>query len=208
MKHLLAFTLIELLVSLGIIVAVLAMSLPAFSRFQRNQELINSASTIRDAVLDASNFALSPRDGPGEQGKASGADYYRVVLFTDNKQAHYRVEEQTFSPSGLLNTNAFLWKSVREGVLPKAVSYCKFAPPTLEGENATAGITYSISQLGRAVNLHSFTFDEFKEQKKPPADTDSYQVILKHMASGDAKLVSVNAVTGQVEISNGNRNCS
>lgn len=55
------FTLIELLVTIGIIVLLLAVGIPAFRGFGSRNELDFAAQNIKSAVVDAQNYSLAPR---------------------------------------------------------------------------------------------------------------------------------------------------
>ena len=88
--HRTGFTLIELLITMGIVVLILSVTLPAFSRFQKEQDLLAGAEIIRDALLEAQNLALAPR-----ASRADTTTRYRERFLprTATESASYRVEE-------------------------------------------------------------------------------------------------------------------
>lgn len=190
------FTLIELLISVGVIVMMLALSLPAFSSFQKEQDLLSAAQLLRDAILEANNLALAPRGAEGgeqsvaslpAQGKVPGADYYRIVFYQDGETAKYEIHEQT--NTGLTDFSAINWQSIKTGQLPSTVDYCSFDPADLKGStNQTLGgngIIYSIRQFGRVVK---------------PSELGTFKIVLKHQSFSGRKSVEVRAETGQVNI--------
>ena len=147
------FTLIELIISTGVIVLMLAVTLPAFSNFQKEQDVVTAAQLIRDAVYEGQNYALAPRGVEAGSEKNPGADYYRV-LFYEDQSARIDIQEQTNAE--LTDFNKMQWQTVKTILLSSFVHYC--VPQTVRtfysnpASNPSAGITYSISQQGRIIN--------------------------------------------------------
>lgn len=185
-----AFTLIELMVSTGIILMMLAVSLPAYLSFQRHQALISSAQIVKDAILEAQNNALAPLPT-----KPTGADYYRIVFIrgTNGADDSYEVDEQQNSlvgnPSGLPT-----WKSIRDGILPHNAGICSVSSPSVVSSKSPltdpntdtgSGIFYSISQLGRVVK---------------PISTGTLSIVIYQKGSTDQQKIDLQADTGRIDI--------
>lgn len=146
------FTLIELIISTAVILMVLAVTLPAFSAFQRKQNLITASQLVRDAILDAQNYALAPRNE-----KINGADYYRVVLLPDlaGDSAGFQLEEQTYNDPvrKTIDSSSPAWQIIKGPIqLPYHIRFCS-SVANLPAANLgpTGGLIYSISQLGKLV---------------------------------------------------------
>lgn len=197
MKHR-AFTLIEVMVSTGIIVLMLGVSLPAFTSFQKQQNLAVAADTLRDAILEAHNYALAPRP-VGADGRLADADYYRTVFIHNGGagQQSYAVDEESgFVASTPNDLSKATWKTnLRTGLLGNGVVYCGFSPSTLgvtttsAGQLLPNGIIYSIGRSGRIVN---------KDGKEVYGTLSVY---IRHTGLNEGRRLDIQADTGQVTIS-------
>jgi prepilin-type N-terminal cleavage/methylation domain-containing protein len=189
------FTLIEVIVSVGIIVMMLAISLPAFLEFQKRQNLSLAAESIRDAMLEAYNYSLAPRAADGTSlGKQAGTDLYRISFSLATPQQYF-VEEQTFNGSGTppnAPSTAQWAMKLRSALLPAGVVYCSFTPSTLSA--ADAGIAYSISKGGRIV-------DAAGKELYSSSLTGPLEVVLRHKAlPNEVQKIQVLPETGQISI--------
>lgn len=184
-----AFTLIELIISTAVILMMLAVSLPSFVDFQRRQNVITAAHLIRDAVLDAQNYALAPRGAEaGQEGKPAGADLYRLILTNGTAGPGFRIDEQS-------NSDAFnpTWRqeAVRVGSLPFGVEYCSASPVQMITTSADpttdrlSGLFYSVSQQGKIVR---------------PTNVGSVTVVLKHRGVAEFQQVVIGIETGRVDV--------
>lgn len=181
------FTLFELIISTGVIVVMLAVSLPAFLSFQRRQELLTAAHQIRDGLLEAHNYALAPRgsETSSSEDKPAGADLYRVIFIKANSNASYYIEEQTNQ-----DITSPMWWLVKQVVLPRSVSYCAYHNDLMSTSlspspaDRNKGVMYSIKELGRIIS---------------PADLS--QPIVLHQKSGrEQATITVNRATGRIDI--------
>lgn len=68
-----AFTLIELMVTLSIVVLMLSGGVPAFNRFNYNNELQRSVDTVVNGINEAKTLALAP-----SQDKKALYDSYKI----------------------------------------------------------------------------------------------------------------------------------
>jgi prepilin-type N-terminal cleavage/methylation domain-containing protein len=189
------FTLIEVIVSTGIIVVMLAIGLPAFSSFQKHQNVTLAAESVRDAILEAYNYSLAPRAANADTaGKVAGADYYRVVFLDAATPQGYEVQESA-SARGV-EPRASDWTTVlRKSSLPAGVVYCGFTPSSVPG--SAAGIIYSISKGGAIVDTSG------KESYQPVT------IKLRHLAlPNEVRVVSLKPETGQVSITSQIGGCS
>jgi prepilin-type N-terminal cleavage/methylation domain-containing protein len=186
------YTLIELLVSVGIIVMMLSVSLPAYSQFQRKQNLETGAHILRDAFLDVQNYSYAPRsDSVGE--KPAGVDWYRLTIAEGS--GLFKIEEKLNSQDPL-DPNASpsgQWLTLKQGSLPTNVTVCSIVEPAakslLNGDNTNQGVIYSISQLGKIIS---------------PANNFTLRI---GYPGGDAKELTVSTETGQVAISELPKQC-
>lgn len=191
------FTLIEVIASVGIIVMMLAISLPAFLEFQKRQNLNLAAESIRDAILEAYNYSLAPRaaDGTGI-GKQAGTDFYRISFDVASPQRYF-VEEQTHSGNGAPPTtpSTAQWDmKLRTAQLPVGVTYCSFSPLTLSATDA--GIVYSISKGGRIVGG-----DGKELYSNNPVISGALEIVLQHKAlAGEGQKIRILPETGQISI--------
>lgn len=80
-------TLIELVITLGIMVLLLATSIPAFKFFGRASELTQTAEEVRSMAVSAYNDSLAPR-----QNKLAGADIYELVI--DQNSRRVKIQEK------------------------------------------------------------------------------------------------------------------
>ncbi len=172
-----AFTLIELLITMGIIVLILSVTLPAFSRFQKEQDLVSAAETLRDALLETQNLALSPRSQKPDTG-----DRYRLVLVPQSADtpASYRIEEQV----AFDDPN---WQQVQQVRLSRSIqyhhiSYCGVSQPQ---------IVYAISQQGRII-----------EPVMSQAGKASIDIVLtsRNLPQSDQRVVEIQLETGRIDI--------
>ncbi len=198
MKNRAAFTLIELLITVGVIVLMLGMSLPAFTNFQKEQDLITATQIIRDAILETNNYALAPRgDEDPSGGKYSGADYYRIIFYEDSGVARYQIDEQSNSETNF-NQVQWLAQPVRSARLPSSIRFCSFEPTALQASDdnpsidRTGGIIYSIRSLGKIVK---------------PSETGIFTIVIRHIGLATAKVIEVQAETGQVNVSDSTASC-
>jgi prepilin-type N-terminal cleavage/methylation domain-containing protein len=200
--HRSGFTLIELVVSVGIILMMVAVSLPAFLNFQRRQDMTNATQQLRDGILDTQNYALAPRaDIDGGPEKVAGADYYRIVFYNDGNTAKYEIDEQTRDLSGqTVNTLASgyptyptsaYWTPIATRSLPTNISFCRLSDDNLTTTTTPVtadrikGIVYSISQMGRIV---------------APSQTGTYTLTIQSGATGKQSAIKVQAETGRIDV--------
>lgn len=185
------FTLIEVIVSLGIIVMMLSVGLPAFTTFQRQQNVTMAAEGIRDAILETYNYALAPRAADEDSaGKPAGADYYRIVFRDDSTPQSIVIMEQSLASvgSGPVEPRSATWgTTLRTIPLPSGVHFCGFSPTNLAG--GTGGIVYSISKGGKIVDLAG------KESYQP------LQIKVQHtVLPEEVRILDIRPETGQVSI--------
>ncbi len=186
------FTLVELMISIAIIMMMVAITLPAFSNFQRRQDLLSATQVIRDAILEAHNLALAPRAGAGagDTGKDDGADIYRVVFYSEDDGqgqalAKYQIQEQDTE-----ETTPEDWSTIKTGQLSARIVYCTTnISQSLLSASATNitdsdGLQFSISQQGKIV----------------APTTAQARLILASTSSGERREVTVYPVTGQVDV--------
>lgn len=170
---------------------MLALGLPAFSRFQREQDLITAAQTIRDAILETQNLALAPRSDESGQGKVPGADYYRIVFDYDGAYPRYQIEEQANATTDL---NQVMWQSqpIRQGLLSAQIIY-EDTPPVDFGPGQYADqIIFSISKLGKVVY---------------PVTYGNYHIHIIHRSRQTPVTLCIQAETGQMNIVDGEPPC-
>ncbi len=179
------FTLIELIISTAIIMMILTTMLPAFVRFQRDQDLLTAAQKVRDAIYQAQNYALAPR-----VEKIGNGDYYRIYFYneqTDNPtDAGYDIQElQVTTVNG---TEINTWQTVQSGRLPRFVVICSVSSSPLiptKSPIANNTIQYSITQLGHIIEPHT---------------VDTFFVRLWQTRINRYRDVTINAQTGQVQL--------
>ena len=162
------FTLIELMVSVSVIVMMLAVTLPAFGTFQRNQSIKNAAETIREAILETNNYALAPRSGKtADESKPADGNYYRIIFTLANadknqpiynNKSTYQIDES--ATSDLAGPQ---WHTIKIATLPDNITfatsatayYTKSVFPVTSLNNPSgdlaAGIVYSIKDAGAIV---------------------------------------------------------
>lgn len=199
------FTLIELMISTGVILMMLAVTLPAFIAFQRRQSLAIAAQQIRDVILETQNYALAPRGADEEDGgKDAGADLYRIVFVNTSDYQGYEIDEQQVVADQPLATQRQnpSWKLVKRGQLPHGISFrCfpSFTPATpviftLQAENPVIGVAsengkglvYSISELGKIV--------------RPMPTNGQIRIILQQQALEENYVVTIHTQTGRVDV--------
>jgi type II secretory pathway pseudopilin PulG len=180
------FTLIELIISTGIIMMVIATTMPAFLAFQYKQNLVSAAQAVRDMILETQNLALAPRaDVDGVAGKIPGADLYRIVFLSGTIQG-YEIDEQSNTTD-----SSPTWTPVKQGTLPTGISFCSFsnsnlvsteADPLLETQK---GLVYSISQLGKITK---------------PTTSGSLTIVINHKSLTEQEKIIIGPQTGRVDI--------
>lgn len=197
------YTIIELLVSTGIIILMLAISLPGFNNFQRQQQLKMAAEQVRDVIIEAQHYALAPRSAQDTGvGKPSGADFYRTTFIRNNNR--YEISEQSPDASGQLTSDAdiaLFGTLIKSGQLPNGVTFCKFSDPRLvvglnetTGSIPSKGLIFAISKSGRLVK---------------PSQIGQYRIVLAHQGIRDLrKSVEVQAETGRVTINDTVEGCT
>lgn len=173
------FTLIELVISTGIIMLVVASTLPAFLQFQAKQNLVSAAQSVRDMILEAQNYALAPRPE-----KPVGGDLYRIVFLTSDPPG-YQIDE--YNPT----TPDSPWDTVKIGGLPSGISFCSFSHDELfsgsrrRDVDVNKGIQYSISQLGKI---------------EAPILTVPLEVVIRHKSLAEQERITVGSQTGRVDV--------
>lgn len=81
------FTLVELIVTVSIILIMLALSLPSFSNYGRENELYQTYLNIKSAIDETKNYALAPRSE-----KNIDSDVYRIEFICDSGSKKYSFE--------------------------------------------------------------------------------------------------------------------
>lgn len=108
-----ALTLVELLIVLAITALFLAVSIPAFRLFQRTNQLNLSAQQVKDTIVEAKNYSLSPR-----KEKLDTVDNYFVYLAPDNDMSKYLVGEGDPNKPG----DPVTYATVATKTLPKNIA--------------------------------------------------------------------------------------
>ncbi len=153
------FTLIELIVTTGLILMILAVTLPSFLSFQHRQILISGGQALRQAIVQTQNYALAPRAPTANStGIPAGANLYRIIFIPANNgyDASYEIDEQT----NMDKTNP-TWQTVKKEYLAYGLNFCAFSDSNMissalplvdPNQDRLHGIFYSISDYGKIIS--------------------------------------------------------
>ena len=156
-----AFTLIEALVVVGILIILLIMSIPAYRSYSKRNELRNAAEKIRQAIIEAQNMALAPKDS-GEQlqyGSKSkniiNSNQYSNQFIVYKKIGSVETELKTYSlPSNVEWANSSNWDV--SFTPPYAKSSCnKVLEISLKLKNSSETISINLNCKTGQINITS-----------------------------------------------------
>lgn len=170
------FTLIELLVTLSIVVLLTAAGLPYFRNFEKMRNLDEAAQLVRNGIMEAKNYGLAPRES-----KQAGLDRYTIAFDAGLVKNSFKIYEGTqnlpSSESNLVSTIA----------LPANVEVSD-VQPIISGINVL-NIQFSIAEQGK-----------ISVQPAECLADNSANIVLHHITLSKFIKITVNCITGSVEI--------
>lgn len=125
------FTLVELLVTLGIMVGMVAVTIPSFRQVDARREVAHQAEFLRQALYETRSLALAPA-----ADKTTGSDGYELRFLSGREYGIF--ERDVRDTSGKVVASG---KTIRTVVVPTGID---IVPP-----GAVTAMTYLIADQGR-----------------------------------------------------------
>lgn len=150
-----AFTLIEVLVVVGILTILLIMSIPTYRSYNKRNELRNTAEKVRQAIIEAQNMALAPKDS-GQQlqyGSRKIINSNQFIVYKKIGSVETRLKTYSL-PSNVEWANSSNWNV--SFIPPYAKSSCNSVLQiSLKLKNSSETISINLNCITGQINITS-----------------------------------------------------
>lgn len=139
------FTLAEMLVVIAIIIIISVLTVPSYNNFRRASQLRQAAQDVRQAIVDAQNMALAPKEIPGLGTPKSYVLNFQNPIAGRNQFTLYRDMNDDKIGDEVINTYILTEQNVVfDSISPAATQNIAFSTPRavifVNGAESTATI--------------------------------------------------------------------